>query len=153
MDKNTTEANAPKIQEDPLAFDQTHVFDEVPIAKPKRGTWKIMLPVFILLLVASVAVYHYQFNFKAAAVGAVLVGFYSGLIGWLLGVIAMVPLIGPIVVKVLTMSFIWVLNGVGYLVSYVAIRRGYSKDVIAYRGITIALLVGIVIGYVFAQFF
>lgn len=131
----------------------SHVFDEVPIVKPKRGAWKIMLPVFILLLVGSFILYRYQVNFKTAAVGAVLVGFYSGLIGWLLGVIAMVPLIGPIVVKVLTMSFIWVLNGVGYLVSYVAIRRGYSKDVIAYRGITIALLVGIVIGYVIAQFF
>lgn len=130
-----------------------HVFDEVAITKPKRGTWKIMLPVLVLLVIGSYVVYRYHVNFKAAAVGAVLVGFYSGFIGWLLSVIAMVPLIGPIVVKVLTMSFIWVLNGIGYLVSYVAIRRGYSKDVIAYRGITIALLVGIVIGYVIAQFF
>jgi hypothetical protein len=128
------------------------VFDEVAITKPKLGAWKIMLPIFILLIVCGYAVYHYHVNLKAAAVGAVLVGFYSGFIGWLLGVIALIPFVGPIVVKVLTMSFIWVLNGVGYLVSYVAIRRGYSKDVIAYRGITIALLVGIVIGYVIAQF-
>jgi hypothetical protein len=33
-------------------------------------------------------------------------------------------------------------------VSYIAIKRGYSKDVISYRSVTIALLVGIVIGFV-----
>ena len=128
------------------------VFGDVAIAKPKLGAWKMMLPVFILLLVGGYAVYYYHVNLKAVAVSAVLVGFYSGFIGWLLGIIALVPFIGPVLVKVLTMSFIWVLNGVGYLVSYVAIRRGYSKDVIAYRGLTITLLVGIVIGYVIAQF-
>lgn len=152
MDKNNTETNAPKMQEDPLAFDQTRVFDEVPIAPPKRGAWKIMLPILLFFLIAAFLVYYYQVSFKAVAVSALFAGIYSGLIGWLLGLIAMVPLVGPLLVKVLTMSFIWLLNAVGYLVSYVAIRRGYSKDVIAYRGLTIALLVGIVIGYVVAQF-
>jgi hypothetical protein len=59
-----------------------------------------------------------------------------------------VPIIGPLLVKVLTMSFIWLLNAVGYLVAYIAIKRGYSKDVLTYRGITIALIIGVVLGYV-----
>ncbi len=152
MEKNNTESNAQQTQEVPLSFDQTHVFEEVPLTKPKRGAWKIMLPILFGFCIAAFLVYRYQVNFKVVAVGALLAGIYSGLIGWLLGVVAMVPLVGPLLVKVLTMSFIWVLNAVGYLVSYVAIRRGYSKDVIAYRGLTIALLIGIVLGYVIAQF-
>jgi FtsH-binding integral membrane protein len=143
MDKNKT---------DPIVTHESHVFDEASIAQPKRGSWKVMLPVLILLFIGMYIVYRYQFNPKAAAVGVVLVGLYTGLVAWLLGVITLVPFIGPILVKVLTMSFIWVLNAVGYFVSYVAIKRGYSKDVIAYRGLTIALLVGIVIGYVVAQY-
>lgn len=83
---------------------------------------------------------------------AVLVGLVSGLFVWMLGLIAVVPLIGPLIVKVLSFSFIWLLNAMGYLVSYVAIRRGYSRDVLTYRGLTMALLIGIVIGYVVAQF-
>lgn len=83
---------------------------------------------------------------------AVLVGLVSGLFVWMLGLIAVVPLIGPLIVKVLSFSFIWLLNALGYLVSYVAIRRGYSRDVLTYRGLTMALLIGIVIGYVVAQF-
>jgi hypothetical protein len=44
-----------------------------------------------------------------------------------------------------------VLNGVGYLVAFVAIKRGYSKDVLTYRGLTIALIVGIVVGFILGR--
>lgn len=83
---------------------------------------------------------------------ALLVGLVSGLFVWLIGVIGLVPLIGPMMVKVLSLSFIWLLNALGYFVSYIAIRRGYSRDVLTYRGLTMALLIGIVIGYIVAQF-
>lgn len=129
-------------------IDKKHIFAEEKIKPPKRGAWKIMLPILALLIILGVLAYHYHWDTKATTAGAVLVGLYSGLVGWLLGMITLVPIIGPILVKILTMSFIWLLNAVGYLVSYIAIKRGYSKDVISYRSVTIALLVGIVIGYV-----
>jgi len=132
-------------------IDEKHIFDSKLPPPPKRGTWKIMLPVLLLLIIGGVLAYHYNWNASITAAGAVLLGFGSGLVAWLLGVIALVPIIGPVLVKVLTMSFIWLLNAIGYLVSYIAIKRGYSKDVISYRGITIALLVGIVIGYVLGK--
>jgi len=81
----------------------------------------------------------------------VVVGLITNAFAWLVGIIALVPVIGPIVVKVLSIGFIWLLNAVGYLVSYVAIRRGYSKDVLTYRGLTIALVIGIVIGFVLGK--
>lgn len=129
--------------------DRAHVFNEKEVIRPpRRGKWKIMLPVLALLIVGGWFVYQYDVDTKVAAGGAVLVGFYSGLISWVLGMIALVPIIGPFLVKILTMSFIWLLNAVGYFVSYIAIKRGYAKDVITYRGLTIALIVGMVIGYV-----
>ena len=129
-------------------INEKHIFAEDEIKPPKRGAWKIMLPILALLIILGVLAYHYHWDTKTTTAGAVLVGLYSGLAGWLLGMITLVPIIGPILVKILTMSFIWLLNAVGYLVSYIAIKRGYSKDVISYRSVTIALLVGIVIGYV-----
>jgi hypothetical protein len=130
------------------AIDQKHLFDEKAVKPPSRGAWKMMLPLLVILLIGGYFAYRNHWDAKITTAGAVLVGFGSGLELWLLGLISMVPLIGPILVKILTMSFIWLLNAVGYLVSYIAIKRGYSKDVITYRGITIALLVGIVIGFV-----
>ena len=124
------------------------VFDNQTIQPPRDGRWKVMLPILMIFAIAAVLVYQYKIDLKLATTGAVLAGFYTGLITWLLGVITLVPIIGPLLVKILTMSFIWLLNAVGYLVAYIAIKRGYTKDVLTYRGITIALIIGLVIGYV-----
>ena len=94
---------------------------------------------------------HFNVDRGVIAAGVVVVGLITNAFAWLVGIIALVPVIGPIVVKVLSIGFIWLLNAVGYLVSYVAIRRGYSKDVLTYRGITIALIIGIVIGFVLGK--
>ncbi len=125
------------------------IFDPKAIAQPpKRGAWKVMLPLTGLLLAVIVLAWHFNWDTKAVTAGVLLFGVASHVFAWVVGMIAMVPLIGPLVVKVLSLSVIWVLNAIGYLVSYVAIKRGYSKDVLTYRGLTIALIVGIVIGYV-----
>lgn len=123
------------------------------LTPPKPGAWKIQLPILILLIIAGVLAYHYNFSTKVTAGVGVLLVFGSGILTWLLGMIALVPFVGPFIVKALTLSFIWLLNAVGYLVSYIAIKRGYSKDVITYRSLTIALLSGIVIGYVIGSLF
>jgi len=59
--------------------------------------------------------------------------------------------VGPMVAHVLSLPFLWLLNGVGYLVSIIAIRRGYSKDVLNYRIVTITLIFGITMGYVLGK--
>jgi len=73
---------------------------------------------------------------------------FAALIAW----IGLVPLVGPLIAQVLTLPFIWILNGIGYLVSLVAIKRGYSKDVINYRMATATMIVGIIVGYILGKF-
>jgi hypothetical protein len=129
------------------------IFDPETVTKPpKRGAWKLMLPLSILLLAAVYLAWHFGWHANAVTAGALFLAAASHALVWLLGLIAMVPFIGPIIVKVLSLSFIWLLNAIGYLVSYIAIKRGYSKDVLTYRAVTIALITGIVIGYVVGHF-
>jgi thiopurine S-methyltransferase len=130
---------------------QAHIFDAKSIALPQPGKWRLMLPILILFVFAGLLAYHYNWDATFTTSGALLAGLYTGLISWLLGMISLVPVIGPIIVKILTMSFIWLLNAIGYFVSYVAIKRGYSKDVLTYRGLTIAVIVGMVVGYVIGR--
>ena len=111
-----------------------------------------MLPVFLLIAVLIYIGYHYQIDHKVIIGGTVVIGLLSGAFAWLVGVIGLVPFVGPVIVKVLSIGFIWLLNAVGYVVSYIAIKRGYSQDVLTYRGLTVALIVGIVIGYIIAQY-
>ncbi len=69
----------------------------------------------------------------------------------LLALIALVPFLGPLLVKVLTLPFFWILNGIGYCLSILAIRRGYAKEVVNYRVLTFAFLLGILVGYVLGK--
>lgn len=80
-----------------------------------------------------------------------IVGFFGEAFAALVAWITFIPLVGPIIGKVLALPFFWILNGIGYLASLVAIRRGYSKDVVNYRVLTITLLVGVTIGYILGK--
>jgi hypothetical protein len=121
------------------------------IPRFKQGAWKIMLPIWIAILALAWAGLHFGMDIKITAAGALLLGVVTNAFLWFLAAIGTVPLIGPLIVKVLAMPLIWLLNAVGYLVSIRALRRGYSKDVITYRSLTIALLLGIIIGFVIAS--
>jgi hypothetical protein len=72
---------------------------------------------------------------------------FAAVVAW----VGLVPLVGPLIAQVLAFPFIWLLNGIGYLVSLVAIKRGYSKDVINYRMATVTLIIGIVVGYILGK--
>ena len=136
----------------PKLPDNAHLFTEETISSPtKHGAWKWMLPLSIVLALAVFAAWHFGWHAKAVTTGVVLLAAASHVFTWILGIITLVPIIGPLLVKVLSLSIIWLLNAVGYLVSYVAIKRGYTKDVITYRAVTIALITGIVIGYILAN--
>jgi hypothetical protein len=114
--------------------------------------WQLMLPIVLLMAILIYLAYDYHVDTKVIAGGVLVLGLISGVFSWLVGIIGLVPIIGPIIVKVLSIGFIWLLNAIGYVISYIAIKRGYSQDVLTYRGLTIALIVGIVIGYIIAQY-
>lgn len=133
--------------------------NETPVTEDTQATrklpwwrnWKVMLPLWIAMGGMVWLGLHYNVDRSVIAGSVVAVGLISNAFAWMLGLIALVPIIGPIIVKVLSIGFIWLLNAVGYLVSYIAIRRGYSKDVLTYRGLTVAVIIGIVIGFVLGK--
>lgn len=105
------------------------------------------------LLIAFLIVMGIHYDVDEVVIGLVIivVGLlgqaFAALVAW----IGLVPLVGPFIAKVLTIPFFWVLNSIGYLASLVAIRRGFTKDVVNYRILTFVLLVGVTIGYVLAK--
>jgi hypothetical protein len=119
----------------------------------RRHHWKVMLPLWLAIAGLSWLGLYYQVDVGVIAGGVFVVGLVSDAFAWLLGVITLVPLIGPLIVKVLSIGFVWLLNAVGTLASFIAIRRGYSQDVLTYRGLTMALIVGVVIGYLMGKLF
>ncbi len=128
-------------------------FNTEDLIKPRRKLdWKIMVPIWLALAILVAAGYYRNWDARVVGGGALIVAILSNALAWLVALIAMVPIAGPLIVKILALPFIWLLNAIGYFIAMIAIRRGYSKDVLTYRGLTIALIVGIVIGYVVGKF-
>jgi hypothetical protein len=113
--------------------------------------WKVMVPLWLAIIVFIWLANQKRVDAKVIAGSVLAVGLITNAFAWLLGVIALVPLIGPLIAKVLSVGFIWLLNAIGYLVSFIAIKRGYTQDVLTYRGLTIAVIIGIVVGYVLGK--
>lgn len=88
---------------------------------------------------------------KVVAFLAILLGIVSQAFIGLLNIIALIPIIGPLIAKVLALPLYWLLNALGYFVSVIAIKRGFSRDVLNYRVLTIVFLIGVMIGYIIGK--
>jgi hypothetical protein len=127
-------------------------FSFAEIIKPaKRSSWKIMVPIWVVLVGLLLLGYHYHWEPRIVGGGVLLLAILSNAFVWLAATVGLVPFIGPLLVKVLALPIIWLLNAIGYMIAIVAVRRGYSRDVLTYRGLTIALIVGIVIGFIIGK--
>lgn len=113
--------------------------------------YRVAISAWLLIVLLIYAGLYYRVDKSVVALSVLVVGVLGQAFGALVAWIALVPLVGPMVAHVLSLPFIWLLNGVGYIVSGVAIKRGYSKDVMNYRIITITLLFGITFGYVLGK--
>jgi len=88
---------------------------------------------------------------KAVAFLVFIFGLISQAFIGIIGLIGLVPVVGPILAKVLALPFFWILNAIGYFLSIVAIKRGYSKSVLDYRILTIVFLIGIAVGFIIGR--
>lgn len=112
--------------------------------------WKTILTWVAIVAFVIVAI-HYNVDNTIIGSVVVLFGIISQAFIGLLNIIGIIPIIGPIIAKLLALPFFWLLNAMGYFVSIIAIKRGYSKDVVNYRILTVILLIGIVIGFILGK--
>jgi hypothetical protein len=88
---------------------------------------------------------------RVIAIVVMVFGLLTQAFTGLLALIALIPWFGPLIVKALSIPLIWLMNALGYFSAVVLIKRGYSRDVLNTRVVTVALIVGIVIGYILGK--
>ena len=112
--------------------------------------WKT-IAVWIIIGVFVTVALHYEIDKSVIGVVVVIFGLITQAFVGLVSIVALVPFIGPIVAKLLALPIFWMINALGYFASIVAIKKGYSKDILNYRVLTIVLLIGIVMGYIIGK--
>jgi len=122
-----------------------------------RARWASLNPylrvVILWLTIAVIVIAGIELGIdeKVIGIAVAVFGVATHAFTSLLALIALVPFLGPLLVKILTLPFFWILNGVGYWLSILAIKRGYAKEVVNYRVLTFAFLLGTLLGYVLGK--
>ncbi|HRU46782.1 MAG TPA: hypothetical protein P5078_06305, partial [Candidatus Marinimicrobia bacterium] len=101
-----------------------------------------LLITWAIIIIAVIVGIHFRVDKGIIVVLVMIFGLFAEAFSGLIALLATVPVVGPIVAKVLTLPIFWIFNALGYFVSLVAIKRGYKKEVINYRFVTMVFLTG-----------
>ena len=110
--------------------------------------YKFHIFLWVLIGVAVAVALQYGVDEKIVVFSTLVLGIFTQVFAGFGALIAMIPIIGPILIKIVTIPFFWMINALGHGVSIVAIKKGYTNELVKSRVLTIALLIGIVLGYI-----
>ena len=100
-----------------------------------------------LTMIITVAT-NYGIDKKIIVLSAFIISVFTEAFVGLGVIIAAIPIIGPMIIKIITIPIFWVFNAMGTLISGVAIKKGYATELAKGRILTVALLIGIIVGYI-----
>ena len=87
-----------------------------------QAFWKTILAWIILITFVVVAI-HYHVDKSIIGGSVVIFGIISQAFIGLINIIGLIPLVGPIVAKILALPLFWIINALGYFVSIIFIYR------------------------------
>ena len=91
---------------------------------------------------------YYGIDKKLIVLAAFIIGVFTEIFAGIGILIAAIPVVGPMVIKIVSIPIFWILNALGTLVSGLAIKKGYATELAKGRIMTLALLIGMIIGYI-----
>ena len=112
--------------------------------------WKILFWSILFSLIGAELVYgpEYGINQRIVVFITLVLGIFTQVFTGITSLIALIPFFGPFILKVISIPIFYILNAVGWIVSGIAIKKGYVNELSKSRTVTLALLIGIIIGYI-----
>ena len=91
---------------------------------------------------------YYGIDKKLIVFTAFIIGVFTEIFAGIGVLVAAIPVVGPMIIKIVSIPIFWILNALGTLVSGIAIKKGYATELAKGRIMTLALLIGMIIGYI-----
>jgi hypothetical protein len=112
--------------------------------------WKIVLWILLFTMIYLAFSYgkQYGINERIIILTTLVLGVFTQIFTGITSLIAIIPFFGPFILKVVSIPIFYFLNALGWVVSAIAIKKGYVNELSRSRTVTFALLVGIIIGYI-----
>ena len=112
--------------------------------------WRIILWILLFTIIYLAFTYgkQYGINERIIILATLVLGVFTQIFTGITSLIAIIPFFGPFILKVISIPIFYFLNALGWVVSAIAIKKGYVNELSRSRTVTFALLVGIIIGYI-----
>ena len=91
---------------------------------------------------------YYGIDKRLIVFTAFIIGIFTEIFAGIGVLVAAIPVVGPMIIKIVSIPIFWILNALGTLVSGIAIKKGYATELAKGRIMTLALLIGMIIGYI-----
>ena len=117
----------------------------------KEIIWKLYrkkLFFWLIAVGAIVTALYYGIDNKIIVFVALSFGVFTQFFTGLGALISLIPLIGPLIVKIVTIPGFFLLNALGTIISGIAIKKGYTAKLAKGRVVSLGLMIGIIIGYI-----
>ena len=96
---------------------------------------------------------YFQLDVRIITIITIIIGYITNFFSSLLLLVGLIPIIGPMIIKIFTLPVFWLINGLSYFTSAYAIQQGYGEILFKQRIIILILLFGVVIGYILGNIF
>ena len=112
--------------------------------------WRIILWILLFTIIYLAFTYgkQYGINERIIILATLVLGVFTQIFTGITSLIAIIPFFGPFILKVISIPIFYFLNALGWVISAIAIKKGYVNELSRSRTVTFALLVGIIIGYI-----
>lgn len=118
-----------------------------------RRRWLVVF--WMVLLFIVFAGYALGLDRQAVAAAAIIWGLASQIfavaLSFAAGLLGGIPVLGPVIVKVITIPLVLLINGLAFLASLVGIKIGHKRRVFESRVAATILMIGILIGYILGK--
>ena len=112
------------------------------------STYRNKIILWTIIGAITYAALYYGIDKKLIVFTAFIIGVFTEIFAGIAVLIAAIPIIGPMIIKIVSIPIFWILNALGTLVSGLAIKKGYATELAKGRIMTLALLIGMIIGYI-----
>ena len=106
---------------------------------------------FLIWMIAGGLIFsasYYGIDKKLIVFTAFIIGVFTEIFAGIGILVAAIPVVGPMIIKIVSIPVFWILNALGTLVSGISIKKGYATELAKGRIMTLALLIGMIIGYI-----
>lgn len=109
--------------------------------------------IFIIVLGAILIITGTYFRWDKWIIGGVLLlaGFVTQAWSSLISLIGGIPGVGHVIVKFLALPLLLIINGIGNMIAFLAIKLGYKREILDTRLLTWAFALGAIIGFIIGE--